>query len=191
MPEQILSAAVAESPNPIHPPTVSRTGLMADGSDTAFREMLHNLLAFSARLEQIRQRFGTYLGLSGVQYTLLVSIRQLQGDDGVGVRALADHLGLSAPFVTVETTKLVNQGIVTKRANPDDLRRVLLRVSERGRDLLASLWPMQAEINDLLFDPVDEGNFRQVRDMAEALRVSSEKALALSDYLLAQERGRA
>lgn len=188
MPDTIRPDTIAGQTNP---QSVSRDDLLIDGSDTEFRGMVHNLLAFSARLEHIRARFGAHLGLSGIQYTLLISIRQLEGADGVGVRALADHLGLSAPFVTVETTKLVKQGIVTKRTNPDDLRRVLLCVSERGRELLASLWPMQAEINDLLFDPVDASNFAQVRALAEALRISSEKALALSDYLLAQERGRA
>ena len=171
--------------------TVSRPDLLIDGSDGAFREMLHNLLAFSARLEQVRARFGAYLGLSGIQYTLLASIRQLQGKDGVGVRALADHLGLSAPFVTVETTKLVRSGIVTKRPNPDDLRRVLLRVSDRGQSLLSQLSPMQAEINDILFDPVTAANFAEVRRLAEALRISSDAALQMSDGLIAAERGRA
>ena len=60
--------------------TVSRTELLRDGSDAQFRELVHTLLAFSARLESVRQEFGSHIGLSGVQYTILVSIAHLQGE---------------------------------------------------------------------------------------------------------------
>lgn len=169
--------------------TVGRKELLMDGKDEAFREMVHNFLAFSARLEQIRSRFGAFIGLSGVQYTLLISIRQLQGARGVGVKALADHLAFSPPFVTSETTKLVKLGLVTKTPNPEDQRRVHLVVSPQGAALLRQLAPVQQEVNDLLFDPVTEENYALVREMAGALRASAEKAVLLSDYLIGAERG--
>lgn len=169
-------------------PTVGREDLLVDRKDDAFREMVHNLLAFSARLEQIRSRFGAFIGLSGVQYTLLISIRQLQTGRGVGVRALADHLAFSAPFVTTETTKLVKLGLVTKAPNPEDQRRVHLAVSPKGAALLAQLTPVQQEVNDLLFEPVTPKNYAEVRKLAGALRASAERAVLLSDYLIGTER---
>lgn len=168
--------------------TVGREDLLIAGKDDAFREMVHNLLAFAARLEQIRARFGGFIGLSGVQYTLLISVRQLQGDVGVGVKALADHLAFSAPFVTSETTKLVKLGLITKTPNPDDQRRVHLKISPKGGDLLGQLAPVQQEVNDLLFEPVTGENFAEVRALAGALRSSAEKAVLLSDYLIGTER---
>lgn len=168
--------------------TTGREDLLIAGKDDAFREMVHNLLAFSARLEQIRSRFGAFIGLSGVQYTLLISIRQLQSGRGVGVRALADHLAFSPPFVTSETTKLVKLGLVTKTPNPDDQRRVHLRVSDKGSALLSQLAPVQQEVNDLLFEPVTPDNYALVRRLAASLRSSAEKAVLLSDYLVGTER---
>ncbi len=171
--------------------TVSRGELLINGSDDAFRAMVHNLLAFAARLEQIRSRFGSFVGLSGVQYTILISIHHLQGDDGVGVKAIAEHLAFSSPFVTNETTKLVKLGLVDKRANPADLRRVRLKVSEKGAELLRQLVPVQQEINDVLFEPITAENYAAVRALARNLRGSAEKASLLSEYLIGSERNEA
>lgn len=169
--------------------TVSNEALLVNGSDSQFREMVHNFLAFSARLEQIRARFGAYIGLSGVQYTILITIRQLQGEHGVGIRAVADHLAFSPPFVTNETTKLVNRGLVNKTPNPDDARRVRLTVSSEGAVLLSRLAPVQREINNVLFAPITPENFHAVCTMARALRESAQEAILLSDYLIGGSTG--
>lgn len=169
--------------------TLERNEFAVDDRDDAFREMVHNFLAFAVRLEQIRSRFGALIGLSGVQFTLLISIRQLQGARGVGVKALADHLALSPQFVTGETTKLVRQGLVTKAPNPDDQRRVHLEIAPAGAALLARLAPIQQEVNELLFEPVTGENYDSIRQMAAALRKSAEGAVLLSDYLIGAERG--
>lgn len=169
--------------------TISREELLVNGSDSTFRDMLHDMLSLLVSLEHVRARFGAFIGLSGVQYTLLVSIRQFEGSDGVGVKKLADQLGFSAPFVTVETKKLVKIGILDKSPNPDDLRRVRLKVSARGHDLLRQLAPFQREINDAIFDPLSREDFEQQCRVIRAQRQSAERAMILSDYLLDEGGG--
>ncbi len=164
--------------------TVSRPALLTERGDHEFREMLHNLLAFSTRLERIRRSFGQKIGVTGQQYTVLISIRQLQGETGVGIRALSDHLSLSGAFLTRETNKLAEAGLITKSPHPEDRRRVKLRVTEEARRRLRELAPVQREINDVLFDPVPPESFSELRGLAHALRESSEHALRLSDYLV-------
>ena len=44
--------------------TISRPQLMVDGSDRAFRQFLHDTLAFSARLQAVRGQLGAVIGLS-------------------------------------------------------------------------------------------------------------------------------
>lgn len=167
--------------------TVSRPALLgAEGSDAAFRRMLHNLLAFSARLEQVRARFAAFIGLTPPQYTILITVRHLQGGEGVGVRQVADHLALSPAFVTQETGRLVQAGVLNKDPSPDDRRRVLLTVTEHGTELLRRLAPVQREINDQLFDPISGQNFAMLEGLAAELRDSAEKAVRLSDYLIAE-----
>lgn len=175
--------------DPITDLTVSRSDLLVAGSDSAFRDMLHDMLSLFASLEHVRGRFGAFIGLSGVQFTLLVTVRQLQGADGIGVKDLADHLGLSAPFVTVETTKLTKIGVLDKAPNPEDLRRVRLTVAERGHVLLRQLAPMQREINDAIFDPLSRAAFEQQCRIMRDLRRSAERAVVLADYLLDDSAG--
>ncbi|MCB1480482.1 MAG: winged helix-turn-helix transcriptional regulator [Rhodobiaceae bacterium] len=167
-----------------HALTVSRPELLAGGDDAMFRQLVHDLLAFSARLESIRAQFGAYLGLTGIQYTILISVRHLQDDDGVGVKALAGHLGLSGAFVTIETGKLIRAGLLRKRANPQDRRRVLLKVTDKAVAQLEQLAPMQREINDAIFESFDAPQFRVLSTQSSALRAGSDRALALAGYLL-------
>ena len=80
------------SPSPDSELTVTRSALLMNGTDATFREMLHDMLSLSSSLDHVRNRFGASLGLSGVQYTLLSTIRHLQGATGVGVKELAEQL---------------------------------------------------------------------------------------------------
>jgi len=168
-----------------HALTVSRPELLVGGDDAEFRHLVHDLLAFAMRLEAVRSKFGAFLGLTGIQYTILISVRQLQGAEGVGVKEIADHLGLSGAFVTIEVGKLITRGLLHKRPNARDRRRVQLRVTKEGETALASLAPMQAEINDAIFASLDEEAFRDLRKRARELRSGSDRALAMADGLLA------
>ncbi len=173
------------------PLTVTKDELLEGQDDSAFREMVHNLLAFAARLEHVRSRFGAHIGLTGIRYTILITIRHLENNSGVGVKTVAGHLSLSGAFVTIETSGLLKLGLIEKRPNPIDRRRVLLTVSTRGRQLLSELSPVQQEINDVLFSPLDRKSFKALCRMSFQLRESAEKAVGLSNYLIAgQPRGR-
>ncbi len=176
------------SPSPDSELTVTRSALLMNGTDATFREMLHDMLSLSSSLDHVRNRFGASLGLSGVQYTLLSTIRHLQGATGVGVKELAEQLGFSSPFVTTETTKLVRLGVIEKTTNPDDLRRVNLTLTARGRDLLIQLSPMQREINDAIFEPLSRDDVAALYRVVRDLRRSAERAVVLSDHLLDGEK---
>lgn len=164
--------------------TVSRPELIVDGSDAQFRQMLHDLLAFSSRLQQVRGRFAAFIGLTGPQYTILIAIRQLADHDAATVGEVAAHLALTPTFVAAETKKLAAIGVIGKTPDPADLRRVRLTVSEEGERLLQELAPVQRRINDALFAPVTENNFALLQRLSSSLRASAEDALALSDQLL-------
>ena len=100
------------------PRTVSRAALMPDGTDRAFRQFVHRLLAFSARLEAVRDKFGAILGLSGIQYSALISIAHLSRDAAIGVKEVAEHLGLSGSFATLVIGQLTERFI---RAMDEDV----------------------------------------------------------------------
>ena len=139
--------------------TVSRAELLSDGTDRVFRELVHDMLAVSARVQAIRNGLGASLGLTGSQYTILITIEHHQGHpEGVGVNQVAEHLHLSGAFVTLEVNKLVARGLVDKTVNAADRRRVSLRPTDAASQLLLGLTPLQRPVNDALFrQPVARG----------------------------------
>ncbi len=72
--------------------TVTKPALMPGGNDAIFRTFIHDFLAFSARVSDCRAGFGERLGISGIAYTTLISIAHLEGEKGVGVSKIAEHL---------------------------------------------------------------------------------------------------
>jgi hypothetical protein len=86
--------------------TITRPEMLVDGSDYQFRRLVHSLFGFLARHSTIREGHAAVIGLAGIEYTTLISIRHLcaRGDD-VGVRDVAAHLYLSGAFTTTITNK--------------------------------------------------------------------------------------
>jgi len=163
--------------------TVSRPELLAAGSDSEFRAFVNGMLAFAARLEGVRNGFAALLGLTGIQYTILISISHLHTDGDVTVGAIAGHLHLSGAFVTTETGKLLRLGLITKVQDLNDRRRVFLGVTSRGRELLSNLAPVQVAVNDVLFDFLNAEQFRALVPRIDRMVACGDRALALLDYL--------
>lgn len=172
--------------------TVSRPELLVDGSDQDFRQLVHDTLAFAARIQEVRARLGQTIGLSGGQYTTLIAIAHLERREGeVGVNRVAEHLHLSSTFMTIEVNRLVKDGLVTKRVNPGDRRRVVLTIAPAGRKLLNNLTAVQRPVNDTLFDCLSADDFKTLRVLIARLVDSGDRALRLMDYLAPDMAGRA
>jgi MarR family transcriptional regulator, organic hydroperoxide resistance regulator len=163
--------------------TISKPELLINGTDEDFRSFIHDFLAFSQMLTDIRAGFGEHLGLTGIGYTTLISISHLQGSAGIGVNAIAEHLHLSGAFITTEVAKLVKSGLVRKRINATDKRRVLLTVTPAGRRLLNKLAAVQVPVNDALFDTLTADEFAILKGIMARLVPCAANGLALLAYL--------
>jgi DNA-binding MarR family transcriptional regulator len=169
--------------------TVSKPELLVDGDDVAFRSFIHDFLAFSQMLTEIRAGFGEQIGLTGIQYTILISVSHLQGRSGIGVNAIAEHLHLSGAFITTEVSKLVRAGLISKRVNAKDKRRVLLTVTAEGRKLLNKLATLQAPVNDALFETLSAEEFVPLKSMMARLVPCAARSLSLLAYLTGDKAG--
>lgn len=164
------------------PLTVTRPELLNDGTDRDFRKFVHNIFAFMARHEAIRDGHARQIGLAGVEYTILISIGHLGLDGDVNVKTVADHLHMSGAFVTTVTSKLQTLGLVEKTQDSVDRRRISLAITEKGKALLRKLAPYQREINDVEFGALSREEFQMVSRIFEELIASSDKAFALQRY---------
>lgn len=169
------------------PLTVTRPELITNGSDREFRHLVHGLLGFLARHEQIRCGHGKAIGLAGIEYTTLISIAHLSVDGDVNIKTVADHLHLSGAFVTSLAQRLLKMGLIHKRMDMEDRRRVTLTVSAKGHALLEKLAPMQRKVNDAEFGHLSRDDLKYMTRMVDQLVESSDRALALQAYLLAED----
>ncbi len=163
--------------------TVSRPELLADGSDRAFRRLVHNLFAFLARHEGIRNGHAKVVGLAGVEYSILISISHMSVSGPVNIGTVAEHLHVSGTFVTRVVKKLARKGLVLKTIDETDRRRVNVAVTEFGRAELNRLSVTQRQVNDVEFGPLSAREFEALDDIVARLILASEDALALQKQL--------
>lgn len=148
-----------------------------------FRQFIHNTTAFATRMQAIRKALGRAIGLSPTQYTILVAISRRERKGGVGLNYIAERLHFTAAFATIEVNKLVAAGLVTKRENPEDRRRVLLAVTPKGRDLLRSLKAIQEPANDILAEGLSHEDLDLMRQKMLQLVNNTSRALQLIEFL--------
>jgi DNA-binding MarR family transcriptional regulator len=169
------------------PLTVSRPELLVDGSDDAFRDFIHDFLAFSERVMAVREGFGALVGLTGIQYTVLVSIAHLKARGPVSINMIARHLHFSGAFITTVTNGLEKAGLVVKNRDDRDRRRLSLSTTTEADRLLEELAPVQREVNDLLFRDLSRTQFRELQKNMEAFVASGDQAIRLLEYFRARK----
>lgn len=165
------------------PLTTSRKALLVDGSDHAFRQLVHSLLAFMARHETIRDGHAAAIGLAGIEYSVLMAVKHLGAGGDVSVRELAAHLHLSGAFVTTVSNRLQQAGLLDKLVDPADRRRLRLVVTAAGDARLAELGAGQCQVNDVQFDCLGAEDFHRLMATIDRLVESSDRAIALQRYL--------
>ena len=150
------------------------------GSDAEFRSLIHDLIAYGHRLDVCRDAFAAIIGVSGVQYEILMLVSRAEG---LSIGEVAARLHRSGAFITIEANKLVERGILEKASDPADGRRVILAGTAKSHELLKRMAPYQQRVNDVLFESLDARRFRELRRFARDLLESGDRAVALLEYL--------
>ncbi|TAL84632.1 MAG: MarR family transcriptional regulator [Candidimonas sp.] len=168
--------------------TVARAELLGeDGDDIGFRRMLYDLFAFSDSLTEARGLFAGYIGLSPIQYQILIVVSHTPPNDStVGVAQVAEQLRVSGTFITTESNKLVKLDLLEKARHPNDRRRVCLAVTKEGLRRLEHLAALQRPINDALFGTLTRKEFQHLSDMMRRLAQGSTQAIHLASHLVEQ-----
>jgi len=162
-----------------HPPlTITRRALLVGGSDVEFRRLIYRLLLVEERLRRARDFLGKRIGLTGPQYTLLITVAYLQGAGGITVRSLAKNLRVTSAFITSESRRLIERGLLAKRPNPHDSRSTLVSVTAAGRHRIDRLVPELRTVNDAFFAHVSARSFRAAHGFLDELLAGSERVMA-------------
>lgn len=159
------------------PLTVTKPELLIDGSDQEFRNLVDDLVEFSARLQSIREKLAARMGVSAPQYRVIMTLARSETPE-LAAKGLAQQLGVSMPFITIEAGKLVRLGLIARRRNPADARSVLFALTIAGRDRVRKAAPVVRDANDRLFESLSRSDMLKLARTARALIDGSEQALA-------------
>ena len=166
------------------PKTTTRAALLGpDGGDAEFRRLIYGIFTMTVNFDRIRERMATALGLSGIQYHILMVVAELSAEQPVTVSVVADRLCTSGAYVTMETKKLMRRGLLDKTPNPDDGRSVILVLTDDGREVVDDFAPYLRDINDMLFDDMGPETFAQFRAIVDHMGRTSERAADLAERI--------
>ncbi len=167
--------------------SVSRPELLSNGSDHEFSRLVLGVFTLRSMLHTIREKNGLTIGLGALEYLALTTLARVSATQDIGVQELAGLLRLSGAFVTSTVNRLVEMDLVTKSPHPVDGRRICLRPTAQATELLTELGPIQRQVNDVAFGGLSATEFRQLCDLVRRLIDSTERAMALQDYLMKAE----
>lgn len=170
------------------PLTVTREELLVDGSDRSCQWLIYNLFALSLHMEMCRNVVAKKFGVSGPQYSIFMAIARFQEEHGISAGAVARLLNVSAAFITTETGKLIEQGLLVKQRSPEDRRVVMLKVSPPGEALIDRYAKLISHMNDALFSDLSADEFQALNSVIGRLVKTSARTLDM--LRAADERSR-
>lgn len=155
------------------PWVVSLPDWVATGSDQDFRSLLNGLIRLGNLMRGNQERFASYIGVSVPGFQILIAL-EVAPQSTVG--QLAGRLEVSSQFITLETGKLIRQGLLEKRQNDLDRRSVVLDITAAGRQLLADVAPLRRQTNDRMFRSVSARKGAELLDIVTVLLADGHEA---------------
>ena len=172
-------------------PTVSIPALLDEvgGGDRDFRQLLYDIAIAAAHLEAARSYLAGHMGVTSPQYNMMMVIAQYEDRAGISVSDIASHLHVSNTFVTSESKKLIEAGLLDKLPNPADARGVLLRLTPKGEARVGALEPELLFVNDHLFRHLSREDFRGLARTVASLIDDFTQTIAILGAMTNRQRG--
>jgi DNA-binding MarR family transcriptional regulator len=99
-------------------------------------------------------------------------------DNAMPGRALASHLGATLATLTGIVDRLVTQGLVTRREDPEDRRVRLVELTDRGRSLVETVRDSGLEQMRRLLRRLDDESLSAMELVLRRLREAAEEEAA-------------
>ena len=132
------------------------------------------VLGLMRTTDQVRRILARPLGPKGLtlaQYNVLRILRGA-GEEGLATLSIADRLVEHAPGVTRLLDRLERKGLVARRRDAEDRRRVVCTITGAGRALLAELDPAVDALDDEVLGTLDEEEKRTLITLLDRIRAA-------------------
>jgi len=141
-----------------------------------------------ARLGRVRDHLDAALervfdayGLSATNFAVLVTLARIGHEGGVSQRRLMDELGLTSGTISVRMDRLVEAGLIERRADPDSKRNSLITMTDRGREMFERVVPAHLANERRLLAALSEEEQEQLATLLRKLLVEFEGSLPTPD----------
>jgi DNA-binding MarR family transcriptional regulator len=111
--------------------------------------MQHQVALFARRAEQTRLG-GVGKVRNSMDRAAYLLLNRLDHEGPMGVKALAEGMGIDSSTVTRQVAPLVDSGLVKRTSHPEDGRAVVLALSPRGRMRLSEVRASRQELMALI-----------------------------------------
>lgn len=101
-------------------------------SSELLERLQHQVALFARRAEQTRLG-GVGKARNSMDRAAYLLLNRLDREGPMGVKALAESMGIDSSTVTRQVAPLVDTGLVKRTSHPEDGRAVVLRLSPRGQ----------------------------------------------------------
>lgn len=142
----------------------------------------HQVALFARRAEQTRLG-GVGKARNSMDRAAYLLLNRLDNEGPMGVKALAEGMGIDSSTVTRQVAPLVDSGLVKRTSHPEDGRAVVLALSPRGRTRLEEVRTSRRELMSVVTEDWTEQERENFTDLLG--RFNS----ALVDYHMAMTSG--
>lgn len=96
-------------------------------------------LIYETYMEKVSKYLAQYK-LSPAKFNLLMIVRYQGKAEGITQVAISERLIVSAGNITGLVERLVKDGLITRKQNPDNRRENIIKVTPKAEKLIDSLW---------------------------------------------------
>jgi len=86
-----------------------------------------------------------------ITHQVIRILQHVQKQDNVGINEVASYLGISQNTASDHIKRIIKKGLLLKRRNPADERKVILCLTAEGRDVVYRNTSLNEEMLDTIF----------------------------------------
>ncbi len=118
--------------------------------------------------------FSRQVGVPAARLTVLRLLAVSKGDK-LGVNEIGRRLGIDPAAVTRQVAEMVRRGLVARQPDPADKRRIILRLTGRGRRLFEQVHQRVHQLEGILEEKVGEAETATATRVLVVVRTTIEE----------------
>ncbi|MGY4430782.1 DNA-binding MarR family transcriptional regulator [Bradyrhizobium sp. F1.13.1] len=147
--------------------------------DKGITDFVWSIVEIHSQLEEIHKRWAEMIGISEPQWLILMAIDEIDEGRGVSGISVANKLRIHPAFVTNQTKKLEEKGLLSRVTSLDDARFLQISLTDMARAEVAALSSKRQALNLTMFAGLDQASLdylnKRLAAIAKNSRLASQK----------------